>query len=71
MINLTLKTDVGKLMAVFIPDTISDKVVWTAYIEEYPGVVMQVDSIQEGMDKLPGILDMVLEMEIKMMMQGL
>lgn len=71
MIRLKLNTDVGALMAVFMPDTISEKVVWTAYIEEYPGVVIQVDSIQEGMDKLPGILDMVLGAEIKMMMDGL
>lgn len=71
MINLTLKTDVGKLTAIFIADTINNKVIWTAYIEEYPGVVIQVDSIQEGMDKLPEILDMVLTAEIQMMMEDL
>lgn len=71
MIKLTLKTDVGKLTAIFIADTISDKVVWTACIEEYPGVVTQADSIQEGMDKLPKILDMVLTAEIQMMMDNL
>lgn len=71
MINLTLKTDVGKLKAIFIAETISDKVVWTAYIEEYPGVVTQVDSIQEGMDELPKLLDMFLEVEIQSMMDDL
>lgn len=63
--ELKLKTDVGELTAVFVSDQMNNKTVYTAWLEEYPGVVTQADSIQEAMDELPKILDMWIEVEIE------
>ena len=67
--ELKLKTDIGELTAVFVSDILDHKTVWTAWIREYPGVITQSDNIQEALDKLPGILDLMLEVEIEQLMK--
>lgn len=68
--ELKLKTDVGDLTAVLASDSLDDgKIVWVGWLKEYPGVIVQERSIEEALDKLPKILDMMLEVEIKMLMK--
>jgi len=68
--ELKIQTDIGELTAVLASGTIGNhKTVWTAWIKEYPGVITQQNSIQEALDKLPKILDLVLEVQIKMLMR--
>lgn len=68
--ELKLKTDVGELTAVFVSDMAGNKVAYTGWIKEYPGVVTQTETIGEGMKQLPKILDMMFEVEIKHLMNG-
>lgn len=65
-----LKTDVGELTAVFIMNTGDHDGIWTAYIEEYPGVVTQGENMEVVMARLPVILDLMLEVQIKSMMDN-
>lgn len=66
--ELKLKTDVGELTAVFVSDVAGDKIMYTGWIKEYPGVITQSDTISEGMQQMPKILDMMLEIEIEYLM---
>ena len=66
--ELKLKTHVGELTAVFVSDMAGNNIAYTGWIKEYPGVITQTDTISEGMKKLPKILDMMLDMEIKYLM---
>ena len=71
MIELQLNTDVGELTAIFISDTIDNhKTVWTGWIKEYPGVITQAETIEEAMNQLPGILDMLLKVEMQMLINN-
>lgn len=61
--ELKLKTDVGDLTAVFLKDWAGSDLVYVGWIKEYPGVVVQTDTIEEAMKEMPGILYDIIKIE--------
>ena len=65
--ELKLKTEIGEVTAVFVSNPINAyKNVYTAWIIEKPGVIVQSDSIGEAIDDLHKSLSLMLEVENKM-----
>jgi len=57
--ELPLDTEIGKLIGVFEQDTLSGN--YVAFLKKYPAVVVQAESISEGVNKLYEALDAFIE----------
>lgn len=65
--EIVLETSSGKMTGVFVSNPISlIKNVYTAWIKEKPGVIVQADSVDEAIDDLYVALAMMLEVEKSM-----
>jgi len=63
-LELTLETSSGKLTGVFLSTPINSyQNVYTAWLKEKPGVIVQADSINEAIDEIFVSLEMFLEVE--------
>lgn len=63
-IELKLKTEMGEVTACFVSSPISlMKNIYTGWIKEKPGVIVQADSIDEAIDELHISLKFMMEVE--------
>lgn len=61
--ELKIQTGEGEFTAILVSGTLN--ATWSAWIKEYPAIVVHANSTQEVFGELSKILDMIQEEEIK------